>query len=216
MKKTLSSLVLLAIVFAFSANSTMAVGNGALSGSHYNLNIIGVPKNKTAEMINDGHRIFVPLVGKTSIKLTEGTTFGVIDANGTDNNGAAFQLPNPDPNNDGITTYSVYARAVGKPGGDAKLTTCAMAAGLDGIYGTADDEEICSQYILDVSRSTGKSKFTDVSKQLLYVFADLNADGIAERYPLFSDALQDYFWSYDNNGLKVLQLRFYEVPSNVN
>jgi hypothetical protein len=32
---------------------------------------------------------------------------------------------------------------------------------------------------------------------------------------LFSDALQGYFWSYDNTGLKLAQLRFYEVSTTV-
>ncbi len=199
-----------------SALAVQAIGNGAISGSHYNLNLIGVPKGKTAVMTeNNGHRIFVNLSGKTSIKLIQGTEFKVIDANGTDGNGASFQLPNPDPDNDGTTVYRVYARALGKPGGGAKLVTCAMSAGLDGILGTTDDEEVCSLATLTLSRTTGKSKFIDVSKELLYVYADLNSDGTQERYPLFSEVLQDYFWSYDNNGLKVVQLRFYEVPTVV-
>ena len=91
-----------------------------------------------------------------------------------------------------------------------------MSAGLDGILGTADDEEVCSMETLTLSRQTGKSKFMDVSKQLLYVYVDLNGDSIVERYPLFSDVLQDYFWNYDNNGLKIVQLRFYEISANVN
>jgi hypothetical protein len=62
----------------------------------------------------------------------------------------------------------------------------------------------------------GPSKFSEISQQLLYVYADLDGDGVVERYPLFDAALQDYFWEYDNKGLKLVQLRFYEVPSNVN
>jgi len=27
---------------------------------------------------------------------------------------------------------------------------------------------------------------------------------------LFDPALQDYFWSYDNNGMKLAQFRFYQ------
>lgn len=50
----------------------------------------------------------------------------------------------------------------------------------------------------------------------IYVYADINSDGIVERLPLFDDRLQDYFWSYDNQGLKLVQLRFYEIPTNVN
>ena len=31
------------------------------------------------------------------------------------------------------------------------------------------------------------------------------------RYSIFDDALEDYAWEYDNNGLKLLQVRIYEV-----
>ena len=95
--------------FASNNQNTAIKGNGAPSGAHYNLNIIGVPKGKTADMTGgSGRRIFVPLTGKCNIKLSEGA-FQVLDANCTDNNQATFQLPNPDPENDGITEYSVWA-----------------------------------------------------------------------------------------------------------
>lgn len=178
-----------------------------LSGAHYNLNIIGVSKGKSATMdSNNGHRIFVNLDGNTKILLSEGEEFQVLDANGTDQNGAAFQLPNPDPDGDGITEYSVFARALGKPGGSAKLTTCAMV----------DGEEVCSTLSAVFVREKGGPKIQNVSKELLYIYADLDEDGDDERYGLFDDELEDYFWSYDNNGLKLLQVRFYEVSTNVN
>ncbi|HJZ48616.1 MAG TPA: hypothetical protein VKE41_15675 [Roseiflexaceae bacterium] len=182
-------------------------GNGAPSGAHYNLNIIGVSNDKTADMSgNNGHRIFVPLEGKTSIWLAEGD-FAVLDANGTDQDGAKFQLPNPDPDNDGTTTYSVWSRALGKPGGSSTTTTCATDPVTGDVY--------CSIYSMVLVREKGKSSFSNVSKELLYVYADLNGDGTVERYPLFDSALQDYFWQYDNNGLKLAQLRFYEIPTTV-
>ena len=192
-------------------------GNGAPSGAHYNLNIIGVPKDKTADMTDgSGHRIFVKLEGKTKILLSEGADYQVTDANGTDANGASFTLPNPDPSGDGVTVYSVYARALGKPGGSAIVTTCAYAAGDDGVLGTADDELICSTEQLTVTRSKGKSSFDNVSRELLYIYADVDFDGDLELVPLFDDSLQGYFWDYDNSGLKVLQLRFYPESTNVN
>ena len=182
-------------------------GNGAPSGSHYNLNLIGVPKNKSASLSGgDGHRIFVPLAGSTKIMLSEGD-FQVLDANGTDGQ-AAFQLPSPDPDNDGVTQYSVFARALGKPGGSSTTTTCAT----DPTTG----EQYCSIESMVMVRSTGKSSFSNVSKQLLYVYADIDGDGVVDRMPLFDSRLQDYLWQYDNQGLKLLQLRFYEVASNVN
>lgn len=182
-------------------------GNGAPSGAHYTLNIIGVSKDKSADMDgNNGHRIFVPLDGKSRILLREGD-FKVLDANGTDGS-ASFQLPSPDSDNDGITDYSVYSRALGKPGGSSTMTTCAT----DPLSG----EEYCSTSSVVSVREGGRSKFANVSRDLLYAYIDLDGDGVVERYPLFDDRLEDYLWEYDNRGLKLLQLRFYPVSTNVN
>ena len=61
-----------------------SASNGAPSGAHYNLNIIGVPKGKTADMTgSQGKRIFVPLAGNCKISLKEGA-FEVLDGNCTD------------------------------------------------------------------------------------------------------------------------------------
>jgi len=190
-----------------TAVKTADNSNGSPSGAHYNLNIIGVPKGKSADMTgNNGHRIFVDLTGNTKINLTMGDDYQVLDANGTDNDGALFQLPNPDPDNDGETVYSVYARALGKLGGSVEVTTCATSK-FDGL-------EYCSTESLVKVRVKG-AKFSNVSRELLYIYVDLlQGDGL-QRYNLFHNDLQDYFWSYDNNGLKLLQLRFYECSTNV-
>lgn len=211
-----------------SSKDIITTGNGAPAGPHYNLNIIGVKNPKDMNVVNNGQVIFVPLVGKTTILLTEGD-FQVLDKNGTDGE-ASFQLPNPDPDADGVTVYSVWARALGKPGGKATMVTGAWDPGLDGIMGTADDIQIYSMYKLEVGRTHGQQIFSNVTKELLYVYvqADImsDPDGIpgsgdevvlvkAGRYPLFDPALENYFWEYDNNGLKILQLRFYEVSTTV-
>ncbi len=192
-------------LYNVQTRGSVNAANGAPNGPHFNLNIIGVPKGKTANMTSGG-RIFVPLVGNCQISLSMGS-FAVLDGNCTDGKGG-FRLPSPDPTNSGITTYSVYARALGKPGGRSTTTTCAT----DPLTG----EVWCSVYAMVQVRSTGKSTFTNVSKELLYIYADINADGKLERYPLFDSALQDYYWNYDNNGMKLMQLRFYQVPTNVN
>jgi hypothetical protein len=182
-------------------------GNGAPSGAHYGLNIIGVSNGKNPNMSGgDGHRIFVPLSGTAKIGLTEGE-FAVLDANGTDGT-ASFQLPDPDPDGDGVTAYSVYARALGTPGGSSITTTCAIDP--------ETGEKICSNLTMVLARSSGGSKFTNVSRALLYVTADIDGDGDIDKVPLFDDRLQEYFWQYDNNGLRLAQLRFYETPTNTN
>ena len=128
------------------------------------------------------------------------------DANGTDGT-AAFQLPNPDPENDGVTAYSVFARALGRPGGSSTTTTCATDPATGDLY--------CSTESMVLVRESGRSRFENVSRELLYIYADLNDDGILERVPLFDQSLTGYFWDYDNQGLKLAQLRFYECTTTV-
>ncbi len=210
--------VFLAVIalLVISALPAMA-GNGAPGGAHYNLNIHGVDVGKTADMTNsDGHSIFVWLNDKSSIWLCQSGSvncapdggYQVLDANGTDKDGALFALPNPDPTNSGTTTYSVFARELGKPGGaGSSMTTCA--------YDPLLLENVCSLVALPLERKSGQSKFDNVSKELLYIYADINGDSVLERVPLFSDQLQSYFWQFDNKGLRLVQLRFYECGTTV-
>lgn len=195
-------------------SGTAATGNGAPSGSHYQLNIIGVPKDKTADMTgNDGRRIFVREDGRTNIYLTQGD-FGVLDANGTDKDGARFSLPAPDADLDGTTEYSVFARALGKPGGSATVTNCATDVLTKVVV---CEDALDTENILEVERTAGRSRFENVTKKLLYINVDITDDGITnpKLYPIFSPEMEDYFWQYDNSGLKVLQLRFYPVGTEV-
>ena len=203
-------------------------GNGAPSGAHYTLNVIGVPKDKSADFDGgSGHRIFVDLgknglAANTRINLREGE-FAVLDANGTDGT-AAFQLPNPDPDGDGTTAYSVYVRALGKPGGKATAQSCYEDA--LGSWCAVDFENGVEPVTLERTKG-GVAKFTNVSKDLLYVDYctawDAGLDGVlgteddvctnVDQVGLFSDELVSYFWSYGNEGLKLAQFRFYEVPT---
>ena len=216
MKKVLMFSLLFAVSLALGFGVAFA-GNGAPHGAHYNLNIIGV-KEKSADMTGgQGHVIFVNISGNSKIYLCESGVdeecedvdgFQVIDKNGTDRDGALFALPNPDPDNTGTTVYSVFARALGKPGGSSRTTTCAT----DPTTG----EEVCSLIYMELTRDKGKSKFDNVSKYLLYIYADTDGDGVVDkRVPLFDDDLEDYLWSYDNTGLRLAQLRFYECATIV-
>jgi hypothetical protein len=216
----------LTLVFAASAHAT---GNGAPSGAHYNLNIICVPKGKTANMTGtQGRTIFVACDGTSKINLIEGTDFLVLDRNGTDGS-ASFQLPPTDTGvitdqpgvNDectlnldgsftcgtGTSVYSVFARALGNRLGTAVMMLCGLddlglpVCGLD------------NQLKLDASGRP--AKFENVTANLLYIY-NVTINGVFyKRIPLFSDVLQDYFWNYDNNGLKLLQLRFYHCTTVV-
>jgi hypothetical protein len=179
-------------------------GNGAPNGPHFNLNIIGVPKEKKGEMDNNGHRIFVKLWGSdTRIMLTMGDTFKVIDGDGTDGT-AELQLKDP---YDGVyepdvteANYRIYVRALGKPGGKADMST-----GFYDEFGTWWQ----SLETVEFERKPGKSTFKDETLKLTTIYVDIG-DGL-KRYDLFGNALWDYAWDYDNFGLKLVQLRIYEV-----
>jgi len=183
--------------------ASAATGNGAPSGAHYNLNIIGVPKDKTADMTgSSGHRIFIPLSGKTDILLREGD-YQVIDGNGTDGS-ASFQLPNPDDGS-GQLAYSVWVRPVaGK--GDISFQSCFTEFETNGVWCYAGDL---------VQNLTKTNKFTDVSRDLLQVCADTDtgAGTDLELVPLFSDLGEDYFWHVDNDGMRNVQMRFYDIST---
>jgi len=227
MKKLIAIVLVAVLVLTLAVGSGMALadkpekaidqGNGCPSGPHYNLNLIGVP-DKSADMTgNNGHRIFVKLWGNTKIWLTEGDDFQVLDANGTDGNGASFMLPSPIPvgwePGDPITgtKYRVYIRALGKPNRSADMQSF-VKIGDDYYYSGFYDPAM----IIELERDTGKQKFENVSKQLLTVYVDVTNDATynPKRYYLFDPRLADILWGWDyqNKGLKLAQLRFYEIP----
>ena len=205
-------------------------GNGAPSGEHFTLNIIGMSKDKNVDMDEaGGHVIFVDLGRRTGdavstkIMLKPGE-FAVRDKNGTDGS-ASFQLPAPA----GGTAYQVYARPLGQPGGMARITTCAEQGLVDGVY---VEGEVCSTenklFVREVG--SGKSnKFENVTQELTTIVidddvtaeygettayaacggTDTDGDDAPIRVDLFNACLENYFWSYDNNGLRILQVRFY-------
>ena len=204
---------LVAAIAALTATAVAAAqtGNGAPSGSHYNLNIIGVSHDKNPNMNGNGsgNVIFVDLGTRTGdavttkILLSQAAdgVFEVLDKNGTDGE-ASFSLPVPG-------TYTVWARALGKPGGQSKIATCATF--VDSTTGVATT--LCSTDNEVFVRGTGKSKFRDVTSALTTITLVPGSPAqLACGTPsvsLFATCLQDFLWQYDNNGLKLLQMRFY-------
>ena len=215
MKKVAITALLLAVGTVAALAQT---GNGGPSGSHYNLNIIGKQNCSDDPMTNgNGHVIFVLLNGGdvatnlngklastiskvNKIFLTQSpdnTTFEVLDGNACDGNGALFMLPNP------TNGYSIWARALGTPGGNATMTTCAT----DPTTG----EVVCSTLNVLLTRNKGPSKFTNVTTQLTTITFIDPTTGNPVTVSLFDPALQDFFWNYQNNGLRLAQLRFYPL-----
>ena len=200
-------------VTAAAAAQKASTGNGAPSGSHFNLNIIGVAHDKSPNMNKgSGDVIFVGLgtssdavTTKILLSQTADSEFAVLDKNGTDGE-ASFALPLPG-------TYTVWARALGTPGGQSKIATCATFIDPTTFTSTI----LCSTDNEVFVRGKGKSSFRNVTKALTTI--TLVSGSPAElacgtpTVSLFATCLQDFLWQYDNNGLKLLQLRFYPNPS---
>ena len=235
MKKVFVAGVLLGVAaLASPAYAQRGDGNGGLSGSHYNLNILG-KENCSGDDLEGSNRHTIqvllnyhdatptdPTAGvsldkRNKIFLQEGD-FQVIDGNACDD-GALFQLPanpytcpaddlqclNADPT---FQEYLVWARAR-SGGGSATMTTCRQD--------TATQEFQCStENTLDVlTRTKGRNtnNFTNVTKELTTICLDTDGNGTCDlRSGIFSEEAFTYFWDYDNFGLRLAQLRFYPIP----
>ena len=204
-----AALAAAATATAVAAAQKATTGNGAPSGAHFNLNIIGVSHGKSPNMAKGGGDVIFVGLGTSSDALTTkillsqaaDSTFEVLDKNGTDGE-ASFALPVPG-------SYTVWARALGTPGGQAKMATCATF--IDPTTGTSS--VLCSTDNEVFVRGKGKSSFRDVTSALTTISLVLGSPAeLACGTPtvsLFATCLQDFLWQYDNNGLKLLQVRFY-------
>ncbi|MDD1706154.1 MAG: hypothetical protein LUQ12_03850 [Methanoregulaceae archaeon] len=209
---TLAFAAILAAALLVSSAAAVETGNGAISGKHYNLNLIGMEKNdKLPNDANSGARIFVNLVGRSKIYLKEGTDFGVTDADATDGRGE-FMLPPPVNEYEngeyaGPGRYQVFIRALGKPGpATATLSSCVEYMENGELITECSTGE---ENIVELQRVKGQPKFDDVTRELTTVVID----GV--RYDIFDEAFATYLWAYDNDGLKHVQLRFYPIEEPV-
>ena len=235
--------VVMAVVFGYGsafANPEGVCPDGKLIG---HLKIIGVKKDKNVNMDQGaGNVIFVDLgeagePATTEISLIQGDDFAVLDKNGTDGY-ASFMLPptglDPyviggdmeDVNTDSL--YSVFIRALGTPGGKATIMTCADVTEafadfisnktgkvLLSVGGDCSIEQVSSEILV---RERGKPKFINVTAELLTVVFEVTlTDGsvILVRVPIFDDTLENEYWKYDSEGLKNLDVRFYDCPTDV-
>jgi len=257
MKKILAIVTSAVLLVALLVPAAVSAGNGAPDAKLlYHLNIIGAKYDKS--MDNDiekanGNVIFVDLDGPSKINLVEGDDFAVLDKNGTDRDGATFQMPDPglDPyivgdkgGADTTADYSVWVRPLGKPGGFANITTCAdllesefeshfSNKDLKIIHNAVDSdfggymsiEQVTQPITLRTNGKNGKVQFTDVTAELLTIVflvtieyddgGGIVTEQVYVRVPIFDPMLEDEYWKYDNNHLKLLQVRFYDYPVDV-
>jgi len=198
--------LLVALMFATVPVQALSPGQD-FNGPHYNLNIIGVPKDKTADVpawTNENrHTMFVPLDKKTNIYMTNGSDFAVLDANGCDGT-ARFQL--------GEGLYEVYAVALGKPNGNVTITPNATYT----VNTTGETVFYLGNVELSHSKKPSWERVTGLF--LATVTLDTNNDGIGDttynnQWIFNIPELLDYWWDYNNHGCKLTQVRFYPVEA---
>lgn len=221
MKKVFAVLVAMALILSLVPVGVAMAGVGSEipdNGKHYNLNIIGVPRDKTAAMDNSNrHTIFVPVDsnGSVSRQVTiefmrnpdDPTEFRVKDGNACDDNYALIYVPYE---NMGDLSYNVYAIALGKPGGNAANVTASVTF-KGGTTGTLLMENFT------LKRDRGKPTVKDISNIFRASGTIAYGDGSTQAFNnvwVFNipDLLQ-YLWDYDAKGLRHMQVRFYETTS---
>ena len=177
----------------------------------YNLNILGKPKTYTGGGADNGsrHTIFIPLVtdnytdpcGTTGgqnnpdttlaptkgikLSLVAGDSFSVLDGDATQDKQATLQVVPPTSG-----TFLVYAAAKGKPGGCLDLESYVYNADTLVFLGS-----------VDVDRKTGQPKVVNLTN-LIY------PSGV----DLFADPYSGLFWQLYNNGLRLMNIKFFEAP----
>lgn len=223
----------------FSGSAFAQVGKG-LNGPHYNLNIIGVPKDKQVPDMtgSNRHTIFVPLQSGDDVSrkikiyfernMEDPTKFRVKNGNATDDNEATILVPwefcdDPVAGCANLISYNVYAVGLGKPNGYAIVSAeCTFSEELV-------DKDDCTDALLMGSfevRRTNGGKNKPQRKDITDVFRatgclDVDDSGMCDTGDIaFSDIwifnieeLLSYMWDYDNNGLKLMQVRFYPTVS---
>jgi len=231
MKKVL----VVAVALCFVAGSVLAQnGNPCPGDKEYQFNIIGT-KDKTPDMTgNNGHRIFVKLDGKSNIYMTGdtdtglaglqcGSKFDVLDANGTDNDGATLLVP-CDPLTAGhlnpSVCYDVYATPLAHGGYANVDVVCTFD---NTCLGCNIDGGSCATGNIDLVLARGQGK--PVTQKITNVFRasgclDLGGEaGVCDAGDInfqnewiFNIAqLEEYYWAYDNYGNRLTQIRFCDV-----
>jgi hypothetical protein len=205
MKKRLYALIIGAvIVTSLLMCSTAYAGVGSsipVNGQHYNLNIIGKEKHGDVGDSN-GHTMFVKEYGRTQIYMTQGDEFKVLDRNGLKGS-AEFQIA--------PGFYDVYAVALGKPNKNVQID----AWGNFTDYTDVNGHVIIPLGSVDLTREKGKKPQSVDISYLFYVDVTVN-NTLYQNYWVFAiPELNEYCWNYTNNGLKLLQVRFYENDTYV-
>jgi hypothetical protein len=113
----------------------------------FNFNVLGYPEGQAyTGNCGSGHRIFVNRgASKAQVLVTNGTSWGVLDCNATQDHQASLQTSQ-------VGIYDIYMRILGKPGGH--IFVCGQT-----LVDFATGDTLCLLGTIDLTRGKGESKF---------------------------------------------------------
>lgn len=178
-------IITLAPALALAQNDE--TGNGAPSGQHFNLNIIGAPNAKNENFDGgNGSRIFVNRTGQTQFYVHGGTSYAILDHDGTDGkvgtglNDPGIIFPYDATITDQTWRVQIYVRLLGPKGSEVNWTSYFYDT-VGGVY-----------VLLDEFTLTKDTKFTEKTGALL------------------ANGYQDMLWELDPvTKFRICQMRIY-------
>jgi hypothetical protein len=184
-------------------------GNGFPSGPHEELGLIGRPNDYNGNGTDNSNRanIFIPLDtsgyvdGKVKLHMTQGDEFLVIDGDATDGD-ATLQI--------GPGYYAVFARALGKPGGEIEFS-----AYFTYWYDSITPSDAIWLGTVELTRESKKPQTIEISKLFYYtgdVTTSTGTTSYNNEWVFDIPEFDQYWWDINNNGCKRLEIRFYQVP----
>ena len=211
------SLLVACLMLAVAGQMVQANPPGVPQGMHkvYQFNLIGHPGEYTGNCGN-GNRIFVPRdANHAHILITDDDDgWHISDCNATKRGGKA------ELHTDEVGLYAIYVRMLGQPGGELDICadtaedhsgTCSAGSNNPGdICNTdsdctgggncelGDEAHLCLLGIIDLTRGSGKSKFTVAPSSM------------------FDAELEDIIWSVSTENFKIAQFRVYELDGGAN
>jgi len=235
MRKAIAlNVVILVIAMVLTSGIAFAgkavTGNLAPSGPHFNINIIGHPKDyKGSGEYSGGHSIMIPLknVGsRGELTCLDENGVVVIDDKGQTTNleptGARIYFEGSDhfeildrdaTDGDGarvlvpvvgdVMQFDIYMRVLGKP------NTCMN------INAYAYDADLTTWYLTGtvwVTRKSGKSTFVRVNQlfTICVSWDQITQTCLGGYRSVFDTAFEEYFWGILNDGTRLVQLRLYQ------
>lgn len=187
MKFSLSRTVVLVLGLVISTSLIVASATAnppdipAGSKLVYKFNLIGRPDVYTGNC-GSGNRLFVLRDAHSAhILVTNGPTWDVTDCNATGDHWGAISTNE-------VSTYDIYVRILGKPGGNLRICADTYSDYLEG-------ETLCLLGTIDLTRGKGQSKFQVAPSSM------------------FDASLEDIVWTVDTNAdFRIAQFRIYSRP----